>query len=288
MIARQLLPDRLHDLWAEVELGTTERAAAFAEQERLLGELRGEWHTALIRNDESDLRTSLMREVGDYERVGDLAEVERAFDGALGALKDEWQARVKTVDRESVERYYESRQIVHELMDWHSVRDDTGPLAYVLALHIARDRGARRCLDFGSGVGSGALLFSAAGLDVTLADISSTLLDFCRWRYRDRAREASFLDLKRERLPDSTFDVILAMDVFEHLVDPVETVGALHAALRPGGVLFARIHAEEDADRPQHIARDFTPTFARMAELGLVEVWRDGWLWGHQLFEKRP
>jgi SAM-dependent methyltransferase len=74
--------------------------------------------------------------------------------------------------------------------------------------------------------------------------------------------------------------------VFEHLADPVEAAEHLWRALRPGGVLFARIHAEEDPERPHHIVRDFAPTFARLAELGLVETWRDGWLWGHQLFEK--
>src|SRR5450759_2528252 len=35
---------------------------------------------------------------------------------------------------------------------------------------------------------------------------------------------------------------------------------------------------------PQHIITDFAPTLARMRELWLVEVWRDGWLWGHQIF----
>lgn len=63
--------------------------------------------------------------------------------------------------------------------------------------------------------------------------------------------------------------MILAMDVFEHLVDPVETVDHLWKALKPGGLLFARIHAENDPDRPQHIVTDFGPTFERMDELGV-------------------
>jgi len=60
----------------------------------------------------------------------------------------------------------------------------------------------------------------------------------------------------------------------------------LSTALKPGGLLFARIHAENDPDRPQHIVTDFRPTFERMGELGLVEIWADKWLWGHQLFQK--
>ena len=76
------------------------------------------------------------------------------------------------------------------------------------------------------------------------------------------------------------------MDVFEHLVDPVETVEHLWEALKPGGFLYARIHAESDADRPQHIVHDFGPTLTRMQALGLVQVWQDEWLWGHQVFQK--
>jgi 2-polyprenyl-3-methyl-5-hydroxy-6-metoxy-1,4-benzoquinol methylase len=78
------------------------------------------------------------------------------------------------------------------------------------------------------------------------------------------------------------------MDVFEHLVDPVETVEHLWEALKPGGFLFARISDEENEDRPQHIVRDFAPTFARLRALGFVQVWEDEWLWGHQVFCKAP
>ena len=76
------------------------------------------------------------------------------------------------------------------------------------------------------------------------------------------------------------------MDVFEHLVDPVSTVEQLSGALKPGGLLFARLAAEPDVDRPQHIVQDFEPTFERLRSLGFTEVWRDAWLWGHRVFQK--
>ena len=204
----------------------------------------------------------------------------------MGALQREWGEKVNANQRASIENFYESPTTVYELMEWHSLRDDTGPLAYVLGLDIARAHRVQSCLDFGSGVGSGALLFMWAKIEMTLADISTTLLDFARWRIARRGMRAHFLDLKQEPIPDTEFDMILAMDVFEHLVDPIESVDCLWRALKPGGLLFARIHAEVDASRPQHIARDFAPTFARMAQLGFVEKWVDGWLWGHQLFQK--
>jgi SAM-dependent methyltransferase len=99
---------------------------------------------------------------------------------------------------------------------------------------------------------------------------------------------ADYVDVKTSRLPSEGFDIITAMGVFEHLVDPVETVERLWRALRRGGFLFERFGTEADADHPMHIVADFEPTFTRIRSLGGVEVWRDRWLWGHQVFRKSP
>jgi hypothetical protein len=48
-------------------------------------------------------------------------------------------------------------------------------LNLVLLQQIARKHHVQTCLDFGSGVGSGALLFTRTGVAMTLADISTTL-----------------------------------------------------------------------------------------------------------------
>ena len=281
-----LLPDHLQELWETVKSGHLSQEDFAREQVRLLEIYRSEWCNAVLTDGVTDLRSSLVREAASYYDISDLAAVERYFSNAVMTLQREWQANVNANYRASIENFYESPATVYELMEWHSLRDDTGPLAYVLGLDIARSHSVQHCLDFGSGVGAGALLFIRAGIEMTLADISTTLLSFARWRVATRGVQAHFVDLKHESLPDGEFDMILAMDVFEHLADPVETVDRLCRALKPGGVLFARIHAENDASRPQHIARDFSPTFARMAKLGLVEIWKDNWLWGHQLFQK--
>ncbi len=280
-----LVPDRLRELWGRVERGETTAEAVMKEQERLLGDYRVEWERALLESPETDLRRGLLRELALYSHAKP-EEMERRCTSALATLREEWRRDVDPERRSSVEKFYDSPTTIYELVDWHSLRDDNGPLAYVLALEVARQSRVKACLDFGSGVGSGALLFASAGIAVTLGDISTTLLDFCRWRFDRRRLTAAFVDLKATTLPEAAFDMVLAMDVFEHLVDPVETVERLWLTLKPGGLLFARIHAEEDADRPHHIVRDFEPTLARMRALDLVEVWRDGWLWGHQLFRK--
>jgi len=152
----------------------------------------------------------------------DPAEIEARCARAVAVLKGEWQAKVIPGSRDSIERFYdESQSTIYELMWWHTLTEDASPLSYVTALHFARRHGGRRYLDFGAGVGSGSILFARHGFDVTLADISSTLLRFSAWRLDQRRLPATYVDLKTAELPAGAFDLVTAMDVFEHLVDPV-------------------------------------------------------------------
>ncbi len=284
----QLLPDRLKALWQAVDRKEL-TAAAFADaQARLLAEYRRTWEQALLLEGHQDLAESLLSEIGKYVDCAYLVEIRRRCTEAVARLKGEWDEKVTRGDRQSIERFYdETETTIYELMWWHTLRDDPSPLAYVTALHFARQRGCRSYLDFGAGVGSGAILFARHGFDVTLADISSPLLRFSGWRLDRRALSTTRVDLKTTRLPRQAFDFVTAMDVFEHLVDPEGTVEQLSEVLRPGGFLFARIASEADPDRPQHIVQNFEPTFDRLRALGFVHVWEDEWLWGHKVFRLR-
>ena len=246
-----LLPDRLAGLWRNVEASHLSREDFVQEQERLLGLYRLEWERALLCNGETDLRTSLLHEVACYYGISDITKTEYRCDLAVDTLKREWKTKVDLGEHFSIELFYESPTHIYDLINWHSLKDDNDPLAYVLALNIARSVNVQRCLDFGSGVGSGALLFCFNDIHMTLADISTNLLDFARWRITQRGLVARFLDLKKSSLADAKFDMILAMDVFEHLENPVEAVSSLWRAMRHGGLLFARIHAEMDSNHPQ-------------------------------------
>jgi mycofactocin glycosyltransferase len=283
----KLLPDQLKDFWQAVvrkEHTAEEYTNAY---DRSLAEYRQMWERALILDGHHDLQESLLAELGRYTQCTDVTEVQRRCEQAVASLKREWEGTVQSADRQSIERFYdESQAMLYELTGWHTLSDDVSPLAYVLALRFAQQHGCRSYLDFGSGVGSGGILFARHGLEATLADISASLLRFSAWRLGMRKLSAQYIDLKVSKLPNQGFDVITAMDVFEHLSDPVEAVENLWKALKPGGFLYARISAEPDEARPQHIVEDFAPTFERMQALGFVEVWRDEWLWGHQVFQK--
>lgn len=283
----KLLSDQLKDFWQSV-LRQEHTAEEYTDiYERSLDEYRQQWGQALRLEGQRDLQESLLTELGRYTQCDDLAEVRRRCEGALTGVKEEWEQIVHEPDRQSIERFYdESQAMLYELTWWHTLAEDMSPLAYVLALRFAQQRGCRSYLDFGAGVGAGGLLFAHHGLQATVADISSSLLRFSAWRLGSRRLAAQYIDLKRAKLPAQAFDFITAMDVFEHLSAPEEAVENLWQALKPRGFLYARIAAEEDDERPQHIVRDFGPTIERMQQLGMTEIWRDEWLWGHQVFQK--
>jgi len=283
-----LLPDRLKELWGQVERKQLTVADAEYQQGRLLDEYRAIWTEALILEGQQDLRQSLLSELAAYLGCVDLAALESRCKDATRALSDDWRRMVDPADARSIERFYDQGQgYLFELMWWHTLGADHGPLAYVLALDFARVRqSGRRYLDFGGGVGAGALLFARHGFHVSHADISSTLLRFSQWRMERRGLSAEFIDLKDTSLPADAFDMITAMDVFEHLPDPVKAVDRLAIALKHGGFLFGRFAAEPDEDRPQHIVFDFGPVLERLTSWGFTQVWRDEWLWGHQAFQK--
>lgn len=246
------------------------------------------WTDALILPGTHDLEGSLQKEI-EQGKTLDPGEIRRRWTLNENEVAKEWRTRVADpADKESVETFYDQSQgYIFELMRWHALIDDDGPLAYAVALQFAQERSCKMYLDFGAGVGSGAILFARHGFDVTLADISSTLTTFARARLAARHLQARLLDLRHESLPSNQYDIVTAMDVWEHLTDPVRAATQVARAIRPGGFLFGRFAAEPDPELPQHIVFDFEPTFRQLENEGMKAVWRDEWLWGHQAFQKQ-
>jgi SAM-dependent methyltransferase len=283
----RLLSVRLSELWRSAGQNLMPADECAARQKQELNEYAAIWAQALLLPGERDLKRSTLVEIGRWRSIGDLAFVRRLCEDAVQFNKLAWEQNVPEMGARQVEQYYDTADhYIDELMWWHTLQEDNSPLAYVAALEFALSVNCKIYLDFGSGVGSGALLFRRHGFNVALADISRVLLSFCKYRFEERGLKAEFVDLKKSMPSGAVFDFITAMDVFEHLVDPVGTVDLLHHCLKPGGYVYGRFAAEEDWDRPQHIVQDFRPVFDRFAELGFKEVFRDEWLWGHQAFQK--
>jgi 2-polyprenyl-3-methyl-5-hydroxy-6-metoxy-1,4-benzoquinol methylase len=133
-----------------------------------------------------------------------------------------------------------------------------GSFAMVDGVQRAGVRGGDH-LDFGSGVGVTSQLFGRLGYRTTLADISTSMLDFARFRLDRRGTPATFIDLNKTSLPVAAFDVITAIDVLSLVADPAATLQALHAALKPDGVLHATISARASKEARWQLSRDDLP-----------------------------
>jgi 2-polyprenyl-3-methyl-5-hydroxy-6-metoxy-1,4-benzoquinol methylase len=138
-------------------------------------------------------------------------------------------------------------------------------------------------LDFGSGVGTASLLFQRFGWKITLADISTPLLDFARWRLSRSNISADFIDLNKDKLEEGRYDLITAFNTMAHVPDVRQTVSELRGALRPGGLLVFDIDARKPApgnewflyQHPYQVLRGIRALgYARMTPIGAMHVYR--------------
>lgn len=218
-----------------------------------------------------DFQRALARELAEYFYI----PVERALerlDGARERFAAEWRAKsIDPDDERQVIRFYnETATEIFELAEWYS--DDRPHHQVLECLDLALERPGRKVLDYGSGIGAAAVAFGLAGFDVTLADISEPLLSFAGWRCTRRGLAARALDLKREPLPHRHFDVVLCLDVLEHVPRPIEVIRTLRDAMVPGGLLFLNAPFGVDPDRPMHIVHD-RHAIDRTRSLGFEHCW---------------
>jgi len=242
-----------------------------------------------------DMRQELVLELSEYfGRTS--ADIEQQLAGATESFTAEWQQHVADPeDERAVTQFYnESKTELFDLAQWHS----SDPIHYrsLFCAEIARLRqgfcaaGCRaKYLDYGSGIGSDALVFAEAGFDVTLADVSEPLLAFAQWRCEQRGLKVQTIDLKRRQPPVRTFDAVVCFDVLEHVHRPMRTLDQIARSMRPGGFLFVHAPFGEDPDRPMHIVHSDVIT-PRMRTVGFnwrgdLEAPFPQWLWHPRVYQ---
>ena len=87
------------------------------------------------------------------------------------------------------------------------------------------------------------------GWRYTLVDLPSPMLDFARWRFRDVSNVESLEPGLDSDLPlTRQYDVIVCLEVLEHVINPLEVVRHLGGHLKPGGALFVNFVDEAGGD----------------------------------------
>jgi ubiquinone/menaquinone biosynthesis C-methylase UbiE len=103
-----------------------------------------------------------------------------------------------------------------------------------------------RVLDLGGGPGRYSIWLAEQGYHVTLADFSPDLLALAKEKATEAGVEiegfveANAVDISQ--FADASFDVVLCMGPFYHLVeeaDRKQALSELHRVLKPGGTIFA-------------------------------------------------
>ena len=148
--------------------------------------------------------------------------------------------------REDVGKHY-----VLDLAYWHTTQ--LGP---ILAANLGEVEG-QRVLDFGSGIGTSALMLAMQGNQVDCVEINKELKKFTEFRmekHLNGKRPMRFVS--GSVFPANTYDMVIAIDVFEHLPDPLAKLGQLMAALKPGGQMFTHSSFKADALHPMHHETD--------------------------------
>lgn len=112
-------------------------------------------------------------------------------------------------------------------------------------------RPPQRVLAFGDGLGIDSYYLASLRHEVTYCEVSQTCQLFARGLFDYSSIQVTMLNNPEHLRPES-FDVIICLDVLEHIPEPARTVAWLSGLLRSGGELI--VHA------PFHCISSNTPT----------------------------
>lgn len=226
--------------------------------------------TRLMAPRTGDIRTELVQEAAEYLGIP-VAEAWARHHDAGERFRREWRAAIgDPTDPDQLTKFYnQSDTELFELIEWHA----TDPIHYrtILLRDLALATPGRAYLDYGSGIGSDAVVFAEAGFNVTVADISDILLGFAAFRCRKRGVAVRSIDLKSQTLPAKTFDIAVCFDVLEHIPKPLPVIRRIRRAMRQDGVIAIHAPFGEDPVHPMHVVHKDVVT-PRMRWLGFLPV----------------
>ena len=176
-------------------------------------------------------------------------------------LKEEWEAWEKQgpmTDERGKAFYKQTTNYMYELGEWHLFVDNKRESDVQLVKDVVALK-PKNVLDFGGGVGLNSLMLTRAGLDVTLADLESTSLKFAQFRAQRHDQKLKFWQTDIEAMPpDARYDVILALDVLEHLPSAIleDTVNKLVKLKHPGTKVIMSAPFGRTSVHPMHLDAD--------------------------------
>lgn len=185
------------------------------------------------------------REVCEFRGLP-LAEWHRVWAQERRASLVQWQTIRAAGEPQDFTAYYQAPYFTLRGA-WYR-RHDT---FYTILRALTAEQGT--LLDYGCGVGTVGrwLLHRRPGWHGTFVDLSGPSQEFVRWRVQRMAGLRGYVTTPtgfETPASPSLYDVIICLDVFEHLPRPAATLGILLDRLRPGGHLFCSMSPDPDGE----------------------------------------
>lgn len=159
---------------------------------------------------------------------------------ARQSLADEWRAKNPQTPEEIAAFYRTAKGLEADLREWHAQPSRQGVSQAIAA--IAHTVEARTVLDVGAG--TGADLSHLSGLETFAVEPNDAL--------RERLSVAGVPAVATIDEVSRSFDLVLCIDVLEHVPDPEALVEKMIARLAPEGVLVERTSTHDDGT-PLHL-----------------------------------
>ena len=161
----------------------------------------------------------------------ELAQIKRLFQDRI---REVLRARQGSDLDEAAFPAYAHRNPLIDLLVWRK---------WMLAYALAADVGSGRALDFGCGPGMMTFALARRGFEVTALDVNLAPLRSLSVEFPPGIRfvEGRLDDIES---PDSSLDLIVALDVLEHVDDLDRCVARFQRMLRPDGALIVSVPTE--------------------------------------------
>ncbi len=131
---------------------------------------------------------------------------------------------------------------------------------------------------YGDGIGSDSLTISRLGHSVTYFDVPGTTSSFACYRFEnEKSSQKPVAVLRKEEIPVGAFDIVVCVEVLEHVPDPPGVMREIHRALKPGGIaLITESFESVGPDFPSHLPENFQyagKIHRMMEELGFANTY---------------
>lgn len=169
---------------------------------------------APIRQSLKDELEELMVDLGNFTKKPREELVHKLMLGQR-LMREEWNAK-NLKNYEEIKKFYkETENYLYDQSHYHFTECRQHDLEKTVKIVLLKPKNV---LDFGTGIGQLPLMLARKGINVTLADLKSKTLDFAKYRFTTHKLNFKTWETDIEDMPpDKKYDVILALDVLEHL-----------------------------------------------------------------------